>query len=662
MHHSSFVICFAAALLGAVPIASQAGADVLRPAPEQAADESARSDRFIVRLREPGADPRPRLASIGGRFGERLELVRAMSGGAHVAKTGRRMVRTEAQDLARAMRADPDVLSIEPDRLFRPMAIPNDGLYAQQWHYFEPLGGINLPAAWDVTTGSTGIAVAVIDTGIAPHADLAGRVVGGFDFIGDTAVSNDGDGRDGNANDPGDYGCNGEASSWHGTHVAGTIGAAGNNGIGVSGIDWNARLLSVRAMGRCGGYTSDIIDGLRWAAGIGVPGVPANPMPARVANLSLGGDGACSAAFQSAVNDVTARGMVVVVAAGNSNADASNTEPANCNGVIAVGATTRSGGRAGYSNYGSRVTLSAPGGGGGGGVLSTYNSGSTTPGGDAYAWFQGTSMATPHVSGVVSLMLSVNPSLNPAQIAERLRQTARAFPTGTGADCNTGLCGAGIVDAAASVTGLASSPTVPGWTKIADEGQSFAVSGTQTVRYGSGAYWITKTVSGGAQCTNAWFGTDPLFGVVKQCEVSGSGAPVSGWSQIASEDQSFSVNGTQTVRYGSGTAWITLSVTNGGTCSNAFFGGDPLFGVVKHCDVSTGSSAVWSFIAVEGQSFSVNGTQSVRYGSGSSWITRSVTGGGQCTNEYFGSDPLYGVGKQCQVASSTASARASVVR
>jgi hypothetical protein len=194
---------------------------------------------------------------------------------------------------------------------------------------------------------------------------------------------------------------------------------------------------------------------------------------------------------------------------------------------------------------------------------------------------------------------------------------------------------------------------------VGDEGQSFAVSGTQTVRYGSGAYWITKIVSGGGQCTNAWFGTDPVFGVVKQCEVSGSGASVSGWSQIASEAQSFSVNGTQTVRYGGGTSWITLSVTNGGTCSNAFFGGDPLFGIVKHCDVSTGGSTVWSFIAVEGQSFSVSGTQSVRYGSGSTWITRSVTGGGQCTNEYFGSDPLYGVGKQCQVASSTASVLAS---
>jgi len=653
--------CLLVAALGVASTVALAGSAVERATASVAASaDDGRSERFIVKLRDSGADPRARLASIGGRFGERFELVRPMSGGGHVVKASRRMMRAEARELARTMRADPDLLSIEPDLLLHPMAVPNDGLYAQQWHYFEPLGGINLPAAWDVTTGSAAITIAVIDTGIVPHADLAGRVVGGFDFIGDTAVSNDGDGRDANANDPGDYGCNGDASSWHGTHVAGTLGAATNNGLGVSGINWNSKLLSVRVMGRCGGYTSDIVDGMRWAAGIGVPGVPPNGSPARVVNLSLGGDGACSSAFQSAINDLTARGSVVVVAAGNSNADAGGTEPANCNGVIAVGATTRNGSRAGYSNYGSRLTLSAPGGGAGGGVLSTYNSGSTTPGGDSYAWFQGTSMATPHVSGVVSLMLSVNPSLSPGQVADRLRQSARAFPTGTGADCNTTLCGAGIVDAAASVSGLAASPPSAGWTKIADEGQSFAVSGTQTVRYGSGAYWITKTVSGGGDCSNAWFGTDPIVGIVKQCEVSGSGGGQStGWTQIASEGQSFGFSGTQTVRYGSGSAWLTMSVTNGGTCSNAFFGGDPLVGVVKHCDVSTGGSVAWSIIAVEGQSFGVNGTQSVRYGSGSSWVTRSVTGGGNCTNDWFGIDPLVGVVKQCEVGSTVSTALAA---
>jgi serine protease len=659
--HRILVLALAAALAGTASMPSRAGSETAGPLVAKAPVDIEQTDRFIVRLRDPSADPRPRLAALGGRFGERFEHLRAMSGNAHVVRLARRMMRAEARETARLLRSDPALLSIEPDLVLRPMALPNDPYFAQQWHYHEAAGGINLPAAWDMTTGSSSITVAVIDTGVVAHADLAGRLVGGFDFIGDTAVSNDGDGRDGNAGDPGDYGCNGEASSWHGTHVAGTIGAASNNGSGVSGVDWNARILPVRVLGRCGGYTSDIIDGLRWAAGIAVPGVPANPFPARVANLSLGGEGACSGALQSAINDVTARGTVIVVAAGNSNADAANTEPANCSGVIAVGATTRSGGRAGYSNYGSRVTLSAPGGGGGGGVLSTYNTGPTTPRADAYAYFQGTSMATPHVSGVVSLMLAVNPSLNPAQVAQRLQQTARAFPTGTGADCNTALCGAGIVNAAAAVSGLASSPPVEGWTKIADEGQAFAVNGTQTVRYGSGAYWITKTFSGGGECTNGWFGTDPIVGIVKQCEVSGSAPPpASGWSQIASEGQSFSVTGTQVVRYGSGSAWITLAVTHGGVCTNEFFGSDPLVGIVKHCDVATAAASVaWAVIAVEGQSFALSGTQTVRYGIGSTWISRSLSGGGQCTNEFFGNDPLVGIVKQCEAASTAGATLAS---
>jgi serine protease len=656
------VLALSAVLAAAASTPSRAGSEVARRGAASAPASAEQTDRFIVRLRNPSGDPKARLAGLGGRFGERLEHLRAMSGGAHVVRLTRRMMRAEARETARLLQTDPEILSIEPDLVLQPMATPNDPYFAQQWHYHEPAGGINLPAAWDVTTGSNGITVAVIDTGVVAHADLAGRLVGGYDFIGDSAIANDGDGRDGNAADPGDYGCNGEASSWHGTHVAGTIGAASNNGSGVAGVDWQARILPVRVLGRCGGYTSDIVDGLRWAAGMAVPGVPANPFPARVANLSFGGQGGCSWAMQTAIDDVTARGTVVVVAGGNSNADAANTEPANCNGVVAVGATTRSGGRAGYSNYGSRLTVSAPGGGAGGGVLSTYNSGATTPAGDAYAWFQGTSMATPHVSGVVSLILSVNPSLSPAQVSQQLRQTARAFPTGTGADCNPALCGAGIVDAGAAVRGLASSPPVAGWTKIADEGQGFAVDGTQTVRYGSGSYWITRTVSGGGECSNAWFGTDPIVGVVKQCEVSGSAAPVAGWSQIASEGQTFSVGGTQVVRYGSGSAWITLAVTNGGACTNEFFGGDPLVGVVKHCDVSTNGSVAWSVVAFENQPFSVSGTQTVRYGSGTSWISRSVSGGGLCSNEFFGNDPLYGVVKRCEVASSAASAVLSATR
>jgi serine protease len=418
------------------------------------------TDRLIVKLRDPGErDPDRRIAEIGARAGERLVRRRAMSGGSHVVQLSRALAPDEARALARRLALDAAVASAEPDLRMFPQAVPNDAYYAYQWSLFEPAGGINAPAAWDLSVGASSVAVAVIDTGIRPHADLAGRLGVGYDFIADVATANDGDGRDADASDPGDYGCNGSASSWHGTHVAGIIGAVANNGAGVVGVNWRSTIVSARALGRCGGYTSDIVDAMRWASGIAVAGVAANANPARVLNLSLGGAGPCGTAFQNAVNDVTARGTVVVVAAGNGNADASGTAPANCSGVIAVAATTRSGGKASYSNYGATVAIAAPGGGGSDGILSTLNSGTTTPGADSYAWYQGTSMATPHVSGVVSLMLSLDPSLTPAQVAAKLRSSARAFPTGTGADCTSALCGAGIVDAAAALAG--SAPVTP---------------------------------------------------------------------------------------------------------------------------------------------------------------------------------------------------------
>jgi len=613
------------------------------------------TDRFIVKLRDPSADPRAALAAIGGTFGERLEHVRRMSGGAHVVRIGRRVMNVEARAVAGRLRSDPRVALVEPDVVLHPMLVPNDTMYAQQWHYYEPQGGINLPGAWDRTTGAGSITVAVIDTGVLPHADLASRLAPGYDFVARVA----------GGSDPGDYGCNGSTSSWHGTHVAGTIGAISNNANGVTGVNWGSRILPVRVLGRCGGYTSDIADGMRWAAGIDVTGVPRNPLPARVENLSLGGAGSCSSTLQSAVNDVLARGTVVVVAAGNSSADAANTQPASCTGVIAVAATTRNGGRASYSNFGSRVTISAPGGGGNDGVLSTLNTGTTTPAADTYAWFQGTSMATPHVSGVASLMLSLDPTLTPAQVAQRLQQSARPFPSGTGSDCTVAVCGAGIVDAAAIVNAIAPPPAPPppdpGWTKIADEGQAFTVSGTQTVRYGHAPYWITRTVTNQGSCTNAFFATDPIVGTVKQCEVMVSAvSPPAAWTKVADEGQVFNVAGAQTVRYGSGTAWVTRNVVDSGECTNSFFGTDPLYGVVKQCEVSASSTAPpppgWTQIATEGQLFSVAGTQTVRYGTGSAWLTRSVTNNGECSNTFFGADPAFGIVKRCEVAASGSTA------
>ena len=446
-------------LATALPVAAGGPMGTLRTTPGADADWT---DRLIVRLRDPGErDPDRRIAEIAGRAGERLSRLRGMSGGSHVVQMSRAVSPAEARATARRLALDPWVDSVEPDLRMRPQATPNDALYPYQWNYFEAAGGINLPSAWDVTVGSANITVGVIDTGVLKHADLAIRLVPGFDFIRDASVSNDGDGRDSDASDAGDHGCNGSASSWHGTHVAGIIGAASNNGAGVAGVNWGSKILPARALGRCGGYTSDIVDAMRWSAGIAVAGAPVNATPARVLNLSLGGAGACGAAFQNAVNDVTARGTVVVVAAGNANTDAAGTAPANCLGVITVAATTRSGAKASYSNFGSKVAIAAPGGGSGDGILSTLNTGATVPAADSYAYYQGTSMATPHVTAVVSLMLSADPSLTPAQVLAKLQSSARAFPTGTGADCSPALCGAGIVNAAAALSGSAPAPQPP---------------------------------------------------------------------------------------------------------------------------------------------------------------------------------------------------------
>jgi serine protease len=420
------------------------------------------TDRLIVKMRasDGGALPLPlsteRVRVLSGRAGVGLKIHRVMTNGAQVLRLPERMDAKQVEIMAARLATDPEVEYAEPDTIKVPLVAPNDTYYGSQWHYMAPsveIGGANLPGAWDITTGSSSVVVGVIDTGILPHAELVGRTVPGYDFISDPFVANDGNGRDNDPSDPGDWELAGECypgspasdSSWHGSHVAGTIGAASNNGLGVAGINWVSKILPVRVLGKCGGYTSDVVEGMRWAAGLSVSGVANNPNPAKVLNLSLGGDGACSTTEQNAINAITAAGAVVVVAAGNSNLDASRSSPGNCNGVVTVAATNRFGGKASFSNYGANVEIAAPGTS----VLSTLNTGTKGPVSDTYAYYSGTSMATPHVAGIVSLMLSVNLTLTPTQVLNILQTKARAFPTGS--DCTTSTCGAGIVDAAAAV-------------------------------------------------------------------------------------------------------------------------------------------------------------------------------------------------------------------
>jgi serine protease len=422
------------------------------------------------------------IQTLSAQAGVQLTFQREMSDGAYVLALPQAAAYTEAAHISKQIAALGEVDYAEPDGRRAIALTPDDPRYAEQWHYFAPVTGTygaNLSAAWDIITGSANIVVAVVDTGIRfDHPDLAGRIVTGtasgqrgYDFVTNIAAGNDGqtttatNSRDPDPSDPGDW-CGGNDSSWHGTHVAGTIGANSNNGVGVAGVNWVSKILTIRGLGKCGGSVSDIVDGMRWAAGLSVPGLPANPNPARVVNMSLGSTQpeACSSTEQNAITELFLKGVVVVVAAGNENGQAGAYSPGNCNRVITVGATNRLGSRASYSNFGTRVDISGPGGittiaSDPNGILSTLNAGTTIPTGSIYEFYQGTSMATPHVAGVVSLMLSVNPNLNPTQVLNILKSTATPFPAGS--TCTTANCGAGILNAAGAVQSSQGTTGVP---------------------------------------------------------------------------------------------------------------------------------------------------------------------------------------------------------
>jgi len=382
-----------------------------------------------------------KLTTMSALSNTSVQQVKTTWDGRNVIELGGNFTEAQLEQIIANMKLDSDIDEVEIDRLMYPTITPNDSRYSEQWHYFDAVGGINADTAWNTTTGS-GVTVAVLDTGIIYHNDLIGNIVGGYDFVSDPNMARDGNGRDADASDPGDT-YNGGGSSWHGTHVAGTIAAVTNNNNGVAGVAYGAKILPVRVLGSGGGYSSDITDGIVWAAGGHVPGTPVNNNPAQVINMSLGGAGACGSVYQNAINQAVSLGAVVVVAAGNSAVDVSGATPANCNNVISVAATTSTGNRASFSNYGSLIDISAPGVN----ILSTHNTGYTSPGGDSYSHMSGTSMAAPHIAGVAALVYASGVATTPAAIEARIINTARAFP-GT---CYG--CGYGIADANAAVGG-----------------------------------------------------------------------------------------------------------------------------------------------------------------------------------------------------------------
>ncbi|UKE69414.1 S8 family serine peptidase [Xanthomonas cerealis pv. cerealis] len=403
--------------------------------------------------------------------------------GWHVVQTSRALSDSERAAFIAELKADPSVLSVEADRLYQilddasvavPQAAatatataPNDPGYAQlQWNFHNPVGGVNAEQAWTRSTGK-GVVVAVIDTGVVKdNPDLAANVLPGYDMITDHRVSRrDQDGRAPGGFDLGDWvdadycaalGAPGNAarsSSWHGSHVSGTIAQVTNNNLATSGLAHDAKILPVRVLGACGGFGSDIADGMLWAAGLPVDGLPANPNPAEVINMSLGSGGpvSCPQLYQDAIDKINAAGSIIVVAAGNANADAGTYTMSSCNGVISVGATRINGGRASYSSYGTRVDIAAPGGGGeidgnpNGYIFQVVNASTQGPTGDwKIGGMAGTSMASPHVAAAVAMVQSVAKTpFTWSGMRDLLRVSARPFPVSI--PTSTPI-GAGILD------------------------------------------------------------------------------------------------------------------------------------------------------------------------------------------------------------------------
>lgn len=437
--------------------------------------------------------------SLSSRAGRTLSAVRQMADGAVIYDTGSALTLTQARELAARLSQDARVLDADPDlQVASHEALDDNDPYAgQQWALQRAgtgvLGGGALAAARTYASGA-GVVVAVLDTGYVAHNDLTANILPGYDLVTGTSSIGTGDGndRDSDPTDPGDACSAGSTSSWHGLKVSGVVAARTGNSLGVAGAAPGVSLLPVRVMGKCGGNLSDVADGIRWAVGAMSP---VNPNPARVINLSLGATGySCPSYLQSAINVARAAGAVVVASAGN-DAQSTLATPANCAGVISVGAHTQSGDLATYSNRSGYMSLTGPAGGSclrqsGGTCQST--SILTLTSSQLITYFSGTSAAAPHVSSAAALMLAANPDLTPDQVQSGLMAKARAHPSTSWCAVNSGQCGNGMLDAEASVLAVLAEPQI-------------SISGAPTGTLGSARQvTLAATVAGLAPYTYQW--------------------------------------------------------------------------------------------------------------------------------------------------------------
>jgi serine protease len=663
-------------------------------------------ERLIVKLRPvaatraqaPVAVPTAQeFETLGTRTGVLLAHSHSITSEMHVARLFRGLDPAELEATLARLNADPAVEYASADRRKQAHGLPpDDPLYAYpslvvgqsgqqtgQWYQQAPqpvppngttTSAVNAAGAWAITTGSAGVVIADVDTGVRfDHPDLVraglgGKLLPGYDFVGCDSgngsncagstylIANDGDGWDPDPSDPGDWisaddlkltvfstGCTKDSSSWHGTRTAGILGALTNNGIGIAGMAWGTWVLPVRVLGKCGGYDTDILAAMLWAGGIAVNGVPANPYPARIINMSLGSTNVCAKSYQDAIQQLTARGTVVVASAGNEGGPMD--EPANCPGAIGVAGVRHVGTKVGYSSLGPEAALAAPAGNCPPAGLApclfsidtTVNLGATVPGQNSYTdqvnYNVGTSFSAPIVAGIAALMLSVNGNLTPAQLRERLQNAAKKNPfpvipkDSTGmtipmclvpsgfsdlsqaieCNCTSNTCGAGLADALGSVNDALRPIAAIAVTGTVSAGQPVAMSAAGSAaacnrNVASYAWSIVGTPAGTPSLTSTTGATTTL-----------NAAPSSGTvtvQLVVTDDQG--LTDTVTIAVGPGSFTTTAPPSAGATACLAALP-PPLPAVtisVSPASITVGESATLTWSSIDASSCTASGAWS----------------------------------------------------